>query len=144
MVIIISIVIATFWFSSKPNSDSHVQSDGLLIRVKILDQEDVDNKTQKYMFWDIVIRKIAHFNLYLVLGVGSYLFTGSIKKAVLIVFIFAGIDEFHQHFPPGRTGQFIDVILDTAGGVSGASLIKFIFKFFNIEQKVKINFKNEL
>lgn len=141
MIIIISIAIVTFWFSSKANTESHVQSDGLLIKMKILDQEDVDNKTQKYMFWDLMIRKTAHFSLYLILGVGSYLFTGSIKKAGYIVFIFAGIDEFHQHFSPGRTGQFIDVILDTAGGVSGASLMKFIFKTLNIEKKSKINFK---
>lgn len=142
MVIIVFIVITTFWFSSKPNSDSHVQSDGLLIKMKILDQQDVDNKTQRYMFWDIVIRKTAHFSLYLILGIGSYLFTGSVKKAVVIVFIFAGIDEFHQHFSPGRTGQFKDVLLDTAGGVSGGSLMKVMVKSLNLKKKAKISLKS--
>ena len=43
--------------------------------------------------------------------------------AVLVVFAVACLDEFHQTFIPGRTGQFRDVILDTMGGVFAQLLI---------------------
>ena len=124
MGIVIGIVILTFWFSSKPNDDSHVQSDGLLLNLKIVTQDDIDHKTDKYLFFDLLIRKSAHFTLYLLLGVGGYLVTGSIKKTVVLVFIFAGLDEFHQHFSPGRTGHLQDVLIDSVGGAVGAGVTK--------------------
>jgi len=43
--------------------------------------------------------------------------------AVLVVFVVACLDEFHQSFIPGRTSAFHDVILDTMGGVFAQMLI---------------------
>ncbi|HEU6448431.1 MAG TPA: VanZ family protein [Verrucomicrobiae bacterium] len=39
--------------------------------------------------------------------------------ALLIVFLYAGTDEFHQVFVPTRTPHFTDVLIDTAGGAVG-------------------------
>ena len=39
--------------------------------------------------------------------------------AISTVFIYACTDEFHQLFVPGRSGQFTDVLIDTAGGLIG-------------------------
>lgn len=36
--------------------------------------------------------------------------------AIAIVFVYAGSDEFHQYFVPGRGSEFSDVLLDTAAG----------------------------
>lgn len=36
--------------------------------------------------------------------------------AILIVFGFACLDEFHQSFVPGRDAEFSDALLDTSGG----------------------------
>jgi VanZ family protein len=37
--------------------------------------------------------------------------------ALLLVFCYAATDEFHQLFVDGRSGQFTDVLIDTAGGL---------------------------
>jgi VanZ family protein len=39
--------------------------------------------------------------------------------ALLIVFLYAASDEFHQSFVPTRTPLFSDVLIDTAGGAIG-------------------------
>lgn len=39
--------------------------------------------------------------------------------ALLIVFLYACSNEFHQRFVPTRTSSFIDVLIDTAGGAIG-------------------------
>ena len=38
---------------------------------------------------------------------------------LLIVFIYAATDEFHQSFVPTRTARVADVFIDTAGGALG-------------------------
>jgi VanZ family protein len=44
-----------------------------------------------------------------------------LKKYIvlLMVFLFASSDEFHQLFVPGRSGRFTDVLIDTAGCTIG-------------------------
>ncbi|MGA9071660.1 MAG: VanZ family protein [Terracidiphilus sp.] len=39
-------------------------------------------------------------------------------SALLLTFVVAAADEFHQSYLPNRTGQFSDVLLDTCGGVA--------------------------
>ena len=38
---------------------------------------------------------------------------------ILVVFLYASSDEFHQSFVPNRTPLVSDVFIDTAGGVLG-------------------------
>jgi VanZ family protein len=45
---------------------------------------------------------------------------------VLIVFLYACSDEFHQIFVPTRTPLVTDVMIDTAGGVVGLGVLWFI------------------
>lgn len=69
----------------------------------------------------ILIRKIAHVTEYFILGilVISLLYDFNINKkatiSILICIIFATMDEFHQLFVDGRTGRFVDVIIDSIG-----------------------------
>lgn len=126
--ITITIIAIIFLFSSQSNGDSHIQSDGLLTRSGIVERSDIENRTEKYLFWDRKIRKTAHLILYLSLGSGVYLLTGRVKISVGVVFVLAGIDEFYQAFIPGRTGQFIDVILDTCGGITGITTLNMLLK----------------
>lgn len=78
------------------------------------------------------LRKVAHATVYFVLAIillilgrvifGSkkYLLTCAIT--ILLCFIFAMTDEYHQTFVDGRTGQFMDVLIDTAGACAGTLL----------------------
>ena len=76
-----------------------------------------------------LIRKAGHFTEYLIL---SILFLRCQKQrgtsgksalyALLFVFLYASSDEFHQSFVPGRGPAFSDVLIDTAGGLTGIIL----------------------
>lgn len=48
---------------------------------------------------------------------------------LLIVFLYAATDEFHQVFVPTRTPLVSDVFIDTSGGVIGLLLLWFFRKF---------------
>lgn len=78
------------------------------------------------------LRKVVHATVYFVLallmltigrvifGSKKYLLTCTI--AILLCFAFAMTDEYHQTFVDGRTGQMLDVIIDTAGACVGVLL----------------------
>ena len=98
------------------------------------------------------IRKNAHFIAYLLLGLlainavsrsgwlvakaeigSSVARAGSVKQAgiaLLFCVLYAASDEFHQLFVPGRSGQFSDVLIDSAGSVTGILLFLAIHKSY--------------
>jgi len=79
----------------------------------------------------LIIRKLAHFTEYLILGVlvinwakdhyNKYLLS------ILICIIYAISDEVHQLFVAGRSCQIIDMMIDTLGSVMGIYLYKLLF-----------------
>lgn len=78
-----------------------------------------------YLHADFLIRKGAHVTEYFVFSlILLHVIRGERKgwrltwalAAILIVFVYAGSDEFHQYFVPGRTSEFSDVLLDTCAG----------------------------
>ena len=74
---------------------------------------------------NLPLRKCTHFTVYLVLAILllNALTKTNIKNkyflTLIICFIYALTDEYHQTFITGRTGQFIDVIIDTLGSSLG-------------------------
>lgn len=76
------------------------------------------------------LRKVAHASEYLILTILLIiaLINSGIKGkkifiiALLICFLYACTDEYHQTFVKGRTGQFTDTLIDTMGGVIGCSI----------------------
>ena len=75
------------------------------------------------------MRKVIHATVYFVLGFfimiifsiifdhNKYILT--VLITLILCIIFAGTDEFHQTFVNGRTGQLLDVIIDSVGAVAG-------------------------
>ena len=47
----------------------------------------------------------------------------SASRTILWVTAYAASDEFHQLFVPSREASLVDVLIDTAGGVFGLTLI---------------------
>lgn len=78
-----------------------------------------------------VIRKLAHFTEYMLVGFLSYgiLQMWLAKKRIGIVIVIMQLllsgaaDEIHQYFVPGRYASVKDVFLDTAGGIAGIIFI---------------------
>ncbi len=74
--------------------------------------------------WDLVLRKIAHFCEYAVLGGLLLRALGRELVAVAAGALYAASDELHQHFVPGRHAAFRDVAIDAAGVVAGVLLLQ--------------------
>jgi len=77
---------------------------------------------------EFFIRKGAHFSVYfaLAVAVASVLHIWMKKKplklaalTMLLVFLYACSDEWHQSFNGERTPLFQDVMIDTVGGICG-------------------------
>lgn len=96
--------------------------------------------------WTFIIRKLAHFSEYAILGMLYYLFFSTYqtiaKKQIFIligcVFLYACSDEFHQLFMDGRAGQFKDVCIDSAGGTTGILLWHLIYTYVKKYKQDKI------
>ncbi len=81
-----------------------------------------------------LLRKNAHFFAYLVLGVlvVNALRQAGVKglKAFALAFciciLYAVSDEVHQLFVPGRGGQVVDVLIDSAGAIVGIGGFAFL------------------
>ena len=78
-----------------------------------------------------VFRKCCHVGEYAILGLLVFRALGMSRNplpswswprmlgTVLIVFLYASTDEFHQRFVPTRTPMVSDVFIDTAGAMLG-------------------------
>lgn len=83
---------------------------------------------------DHPVRKTAHMTEYAVLAMlvtGMFWAYGvRLRKnslyTILVCFLYAGTDEFHQLFIQGRAGRFSDVLIDTAGAVIGILIIQLL------------------
>ncbi len=85
----------------------------------------------------LFVRKAAHMTEYFLLAISLQLPLAaclsqqlSHKKRIWIGFaatvLFAALDEFHQTFVPGRSGNYTDVCIDSIGAIA-ASLCLLIF-----------------
>lgn len=94
-------------------------------------------KTELGNFYDILLRKGAHIFEYFVLVVLLWYAFSSIKiwrsakfnLIFIISFLYAASDELHQSFVPTRSGNFVDLGVDSLGIVAGLVLIFFLKKF---------------
>lgn len=81
------------------------------------------------ILFGLTIRKLAHIFLYFLLGGTSFLFAATLPVktaakakpavsggiALVISLLYAGLDEVHQAFVPGRAAQLQDVGVDAIG-----------------------------
>jgi len=75
-----------------------------------------------------VTRKIAHFTEYAILGfLAARAFRTSPRRAIserwflislILIVVYAFLDEFHQSFVPSRTPSIYDSLIDIAGGLT--------------------------
>ena len=99
------------------------------------EKDQVSDRTEK------IIRKIAHFSIYTLVGLllMGLLSTYKIKEnwrimlSVLLGMIYAISDEIHQGFTPGRSPRIADVYIDTLGVILGILLV---LLFINIYERI--------
>lgn len=114
-----------FYFSSRTGSVSSAQSSQMqdMIFNVVPNIKGVYLKIIGSGVGILHIRKLAHMFLYFMLTVISYVFmymktnsfvTG-IKASMFISVIYAALDEIHQLYVVGRSGQLTDVWVDSIG-----------------------------
>ncbi len=74
--------------------------------------------------WDLVLRKIAHFCEYAILGALFLRALGREVPATAAGIAYAATDELHQHFVAGRHAAVRDVAIDAAGVLAGVLLLQ--------------------
>ena len=72
--------------------------------------------------WDLILRKLAHFCEYAVLGALLVRALTGAAPALAAGVAYAITDEVHQHFVRGRHASPYDVLIDGAGVALGLAL----------------------
>ena len=128
-----------FMFSNDSADASDKKSNGIIVRFSEflaghnLNEKEKAEKIDKYV---VIVRKGAHFSIYCLLG---FLMISLIKEykivnwktmflAFFLSFLYACSDEIHQLFIPGRSGNIIDVGIDSIGSYFGVLLYDFYYQ----------------
>ena len=93
----------------------------------------------------IYIRKGAHVTEYAVLGIllvltfAAYGFRRAGTLALITGILYAALDEYHQRFVPGRSGEIKDVLIDACGLLLGLAAVRGAGRFIQIIKEKKKN-----
>lgn len=129
-----AVMVMIFLFSAKTADQSERQSTSIAERVLDIVGIDTSGKEDALGKADHIIRKLAHASEYALLavcvGIHVLAHMAHIKKgwkyfALVIPFcaLYAVSDEVHQLFVEGRSCQFTDMCIDTAGAAAGALVL---------------------
>lgn len=126
LLLVILWMIFIFVMSSFDATSSSNQSNFIVdIIISIINIKDIG-------LLSLIIRKLAHFIEYFILGILVINFITRYDKkiiiAILLCIIYATSDEIHQIFVPGRSCQIIDIMIDSLGSIMGIYLYKLITK----------------
>ena len=120
--------------SSFNSNDSSSQS-GFIVNIlsSILKIDNLEILT-------FIIRKLAHITEYFILGIlminclKDYKIKNIFIVAIFLCILYSWTDEIHQLFVSGRSGNIIDVLIDSIGIMLGIYIYKlFKNKIYRIE-----------
>ena len=134
---IIKIILIVIWmavifnFSNQGGTKSSGTSQKVteVIMNIVSNGSNIENE-QKMHDIEKVIRKLAHYTIYTIGGflIMNYAYTTDktekqkIGGSVLFGVFYAGTDELHQYFVPGRSARLFDVGIDTLGVLTGIGI----------------------
>lgn len=106
-------------------------------KIGITNKYPSDEAINKYVKkWNGPLRKFAHASVYLILANILMLLIVQFKTnkiylynifSIIFCFGFACSDEYHQLFVSGRTGQVMDILIDTLGASIGCIIFDIIY-----------------
>lgn len=158
-IILILLLLGTFYiifgFSSQDGEKSGSLSRRITEKIAtFIPQIQKENEIEKENIMNTmerIIRKIAHFSIYTVVGLllMALVSTYNIKEKNRLIIslttgiIYASSDEIHQSFVPGRSPMITDVVIDTMGVILGILLIilgkKIIKKYRKNKQNMALD-----
>lgn len=150
MLLLLTTFATIFKFSSQIAEESDDISNGVLR--KIIDvfpytkglSEEIKIKMVEH--GNPIIRKLAHFSIYALVGVWIMAFMSTFdirlyKKwiiSMLVGVLYAASDEFHQSFVPGRGPSIVDVGIDSLGVLTGILAVLIIISIYRALKSDKI------
>lgn len=140
---VLMIMIIIFNFSSQNgtgSSEISTKVTRVICRIIFFDYEHMTAEQQMFVVTHLhsFVRKLAHFAVYMMLGVFSYAailpYKKELKKpaflALAVCAVYAVCDEIHQHFVPGRSMRIRDMILDSVGSLFGIIILSILIILF--------------
>ena len=140
----LSVVLVIIWmgiifmFSDTPSDKSNEGSLKIsrYIVEKIYSDKSIIEKEKLAKKFNKPIRKVAHGSVYFLLAIFVNSVVCTIKKklficnliSIIICFIYACTDEFHQMFVLNRSPLIVDVFIDTFGALIGSLIFNLIYK----------------
>src|SRR5690625_2970718 len=113
-----------FFLSHQPATSSSELSSGITTVIINILENLLPFVNMEMNVFHSVIRKCAHFFAYFMVGV---LVANALRikwlyfvgLSLFICVLYAISDEVHQLFIPGRSGEIKDVLIDSAGSITG-------------------------
>ncbi len=149
LIILLGTFLIIFGFSSQDAEESGGLSSNIAkLLLKQVYHDDIEDKEEILERTEKVIRKIAHFSIYTLVGflLMSFVSTYQLKENKRIIIslsvgvLYAASDEIHQLFIPGRSGQITDVILDSMGVLLGILVVLTVLEIY---QKQVLSYRNK-
>ncbi len=145
MILLLGNFYIIFQFSSQNGEESGNLS-GKIAKF-LIKQLPIEETQQSLKKTETIIRKMAHFSIYTLLGFLLMFFMNTypikvkekISISLLVGILYAISDEIHQKFVPGRSCQITDVMIDSLGVTLGIFLLLMLLE---IHKKIKINRQN--
>lgn len=139
--ILIILLVGTFYIIFGFSSQDGEKSGGLSRKVTQIIVENIfhlsDDINMQYMEqMETIIRKLAHFSIYtivglLLMGLVSTYKIDEMKRiyiSMIVGIVYATSDEIHQAFIPDRAAKLTDVMIDTFGVALGVTIILLVVK----------------
>lgn len=106
-------------------------------------EKSQDEKENILLSTEKVVRKIAHFSIYTLVGflLMAFFSTYDLEErkrifiSLVLGMIYASSDEIHQSFIPGRSPQVTDVMIDSLGVLCGILILMLILQIIMIKRK---------
>ncbi|MDG5789367.1 VanZ family protein [Evansella sp. AB-P1] len=125
-----------FYLSHQPAEESSELSSGVAEVIITTVETVAPNVELNIRDFHSIVRKNAHFFIYLGLGIlvlNAIRSSGikgkrSVGLALIICVLYAISDEVHQLFVPGRSGEVMDVVIDGLGSSVGIGIFLILEK----------------
>ena len=140
---VIAVMSFIFFMSAQTEEESSKTSGGIVdifidIFLPDFDELPISEQTEKLNVITNVIRKLAHYTEYAVLGFFLALHLNELKSklyckaelwySLIVGSLYAVSDECHQYFVPGRGPGVKDVLIDSLGVLTGLVIIVCILR----------------
>ncbi len=138
---IASVILLISWMAmifclSHQTADESSKTSGVIIEtvIKLMEPEfdSLTEEEQEALItpFQFIVRKLAHFSIFAILGLLSFISIGTYRISMLAKFFFSSLisllyamsDEYHQLYIDGRSSELRDILIDFCG-----SLIAILF-----------------